>query len=360
MSGSINRIRAVIWKEFRHIFRDKVSCLILFVMPVAILFILGYALSFEIRSLNIAVCNPTHSEKAELLFTRLDASPKVTVTGRIDTPADIDKAFARDNNRAVLVWGDDGMDLFLDGSSSLIAVNTYNYIGAIIGTYLTDGMPPSVKSPELTIRYLYNPSQKKEYMPVPGLVLMIFIIVSSVVFGTAVNREKIQGSYKLLRMTRLSPLELIAGKSVPYFLISLLHVLAVWLSCLWFGIQIIGSIPLFLSITALYSICCMSMGLALAAWFDRPVDLLILCFIVVFLPNMMLSGFMFPVNSITGVFGAIIHSFPGTAYMSIFRDVAYKGLGLGSVWGNVLVLLVNTVVWVLVSLPGLKKRVTLR
>ena len=128
MSGSINRIKAVIWKEFRHIFRDKVSCLILFLMPVAVLFILGYAISFEIRSLNVAVCNPTHSEEAELLFSRLDAASKITVTGRIDTPLEIDKAFARDNNRAVLVWADDGIDIFLDGSSTLVADNAYNFI----------------------------------------------------------------------------------------------------------------------------------------------------------------------------------------------------------------------------------------
>ncbi|MBR6347137.1 MAG: ABC transporter permease [Bacteroidales bacterium] len=360
MQGKFYMTGAVIWKEFRHIFRDRVSCLILFLMPVAILFILGYALSFEVRHLNIAVCNPLHSQRAESLFVRLDANNRVKVTGRIDTTADIDKAFARDNNRAVLVWGEKEIEIFVDGTSALLGDNVYNCVGAIVADFITDGMPPSVRKPAITTRFLYNPALKKEYMPIPGLVMMIFIIVSAIVFGTAVNREKIQGSYKLLRMTKLSPLELIAGKALPYFLISLVHVFAVWLSCLWFGIQIVGNLALFLSITALFSISCMSLGLMLAAWLDRPVDLLILSFILIFLPNMLLSGFLFPVSSITGFFGAVIHSFPGTAYMSVFRDVAYKGLGVYDAWPSIAVLFGNIVAGVLIALPGLNKRVALR
>lgn len=353
-----DHIRSVVRKEFRHIFRDKVSCLLLFLMPVVILLLFGYALSFEVNHHNIQVCNPGHDAAAERLFAQLEANPKIHIAGRLESAGQIAEAFATANTRAVVLYGNDGIDIFLDGTSSYFSTSIQLMLESVMADFFArerhvfaarDDGPP--------VRYVYNPSLKKEYMPIPGLVLMIFILVSSIVLGTSVNKEKIQGTYRMLRMTRMASWELIAGKSLPYFLISLFHVAVVYLICLYFGIVIQGSLLLFFGLCILYSVCCMSLGLLIASWFDRPLDVLILCWIVLFIPNVFLSGFIFPISAMDGPIRAVVTYLPGTAFISAFRDIAYKGTGIAENLSWILILFSELVLAIALSLVGFKRRI---
>ncbi len=356
--SSRQRIRSVVRKEFRHIFRDKVSCLLLFLMPAVILLLFGYALSFDIHHHNIKVFNPEHRVEGERLFTRLDANPRLRVAGRLESLSEVGGAFAGNNTRAVVVYRTDGIDLFLDGTSGLLVSSVETMIGSVLADFYADelGRPvPDTREP--VVRYVYNPSLKKEYMPVPGLALMIFMLISSVVLGTSFNKEKAQGSYRMLRMTRMSNAELIAGKSFPYFLISLVHVTVVYLACLYFGVPIQGSLPLFFGLCILYSVCCMSLGLLISAWFDRPLDVLILCWIVLFIPNVFLSGFVFPISSMDEGVRAVVEFLPGTAFITAFRNIAYKGTGLPENFFFLLILTAETALAFVFSLFGFKRKI---
>ena len=353
------RIRSVVRKEFRHIFRDKVSCLLLFLMPAAILLLFGYALSFEVHHHNIKVCNPEHSVEAERFFARLEANPRLRIAGRVEDLSDISGAFAGSNTRAVVVYRTDGVDLFLDGTSALMISNVEMMVCGVLADFAADEMrrPEQAAAPEPVIRYVYNPSLKKEYMPIPGLALMIFILISSVVLGTSFNKEKAQGTYRMLRMTRMSNAELIAGKALPYFLITLFHVLMVWLGCLYFGVAIRGNLLLFFGLCIVYSVCCMSLGMLIASWFDRPLDVLILCMVMLFIPNVFLSGFVFPISSMDDAIRAVVEYLPGTAFITAFRNIAYKGTGLAENIPFLLILVGETAVAFALSLVGFKRRI---
>lgn len=358
MQTTKDRIRSVIRKEFRHIFRDKVSCLLLFLMPAVILLLFGYALSFDVHHHNIQVCNPGHDAAAERLFARLEANPMIHVAGRLESAEQISDAFATANTRAVVLYGDDGIDIFLDGSSSYFSSSIQLMLESVIADFsVQERHIFTAKEDGPPVRYIYNPSLKKEYMPIPGLVLMIFILVSSIVLGTSVNKEKSQGSYRMLRMTRMASWELIAGKSLPYFLISLFHVAMVYLVCLYFGIAIQGSLLLFFGLCILYSVCCMSLGLLIASWFDRPLDVLILCWIVLFIPNVFLSGFVFPISGMDGPIQAVVTYLPGTAFISAFRNIAYKGTGIAENLSWILILFAELILAIALSLVGFKRRI---
>lgn len=353
-----DRIRSVVRKEFRHIFRDRVSCLLLFLMPAVILLIFGYALSFEVHHFNIQVCNPGHSVVAERLFARLDANRQIRVVGRLEDPGRIDAAFAASNTRAVLLYREDGIDVFVDGTSSLLSTGIQQLLGSVLADFQAgESRYGDLPRPEPRIRYLYNPSMRREYMPIPGLVLIIFILVSSIVLGTSVNKEKVQGTFRLLRMTRMSNGEIILGKALPYFWITLFHVLLVWLACLYFGISIQGSLALFIGLCILYSVCCMSLGLLIASWFDRPLDVLILCWIVLFIPNVFLSGFIFPVSSMEGPFRKLVDLLPGTCFITAFRSIAYKGAGFAANLPSFLTLFGECALAAGLSLLGFKRRI---
>jgi ABC-2 type transport system permease protein len=350
------RIWSVVRKEFRHIFRDKISRLLLFFMPGFVLILFGYALSFDVHHHNIQVYNPGHSVEGERLFARLEANPKFQIVGRLTDLSEIGDAFARANTRAVVVYRADGVDVFLDGTSDLLASNEDMMIRSVLADFFADESRQILPAAP-SVRYVYNPSMKKEYMPVPGLVMMIFMLISSIVLGTSFNKEKAQGSYRMLRMTRMSTAELIAGKSLPYFLISLFHVMMVWLACLYFGVPVQGSLLLFFGLCILYSVCCMSLGLLIAAWFDRPLDVLVLCWIVLFIPNVFLSGFMFPINSMDEAVRPVVEFLPGTAFITAFRNIAYKGTGLPENYPFLLILTVETFLAFALSLIGFKRKV---
>lgn len=339
-------LKAVIIKEIRHIIRDKVSCMILFLMPVFTLILLTYALSFEVNHYNIKVFNADNSTEAEELFVRLDSYPKIQITGRVGSVGEIEEAFATGTTRAVLMYRNGSMSLFIDSSNPLITRS--------IETTMRRILEPSESIP---VRYLYNQSLKKEYMPLPGLVMIIFILVSSIVLGISINREKSQGSYKLLRLTGVANHHLIFGKAIPYLVITLFHILVIYLVCLYFGVAIVGNLFTFFFLCLLYSGCCMSLGILIASWLDRPIDVLILCWIVLFVPNVFLSGFIFSNSSMSGVIKFVSDALPGTAFVSAFRNIAFKGTSLADNLPYFLLLGGELLGAGLLSLLGLKRRI---
>lgn len=323
MKGSRNRIAAVIRKEFRHIGRDRVSGLFLILMPLFILLMFGYALSFEVRHLNVQVCDLGVNPDTDSLFAQLDAEPKLQVVGRLTDTVAVDRAFLRDDTRAVVADGE-VIEVWLDGSSPLLPMQERALIRPVIGRYLTGGSFPDM--PEITFRY--NPCMDSVYTTIPGVALIVILLVSSIILGISVNKEKEQGTFQYLRMTRLSGEELILGKLLPYFLISLVHVAVVYAICRYFGIVIQGSLPLFYSLCILFTLCCMSLGLLVSAWFDRPIHVMLFCWCFLFIPNVFLSGFIFPTGPADAGFGKLLSLLPGTAFLEAFRGIAYKGTGL--------------------------------
>ena len=322
MKGSWQRIAAVVRKEFRHIGRDRVSGLFLVLMPLFILLMFGYALSFEVRHLNIQVYDPGVDPDAESLFALLDADPKLQVVGRLPDTVALSRAFLRADTRAVVVDGE-VVEVWLDGSSPLFSMQERALIRPVIARYLAGESLPD--RPEIAFRY--NPGLENVYTTLPGLALIVILLVSSIILGTSVNKEKEQGTFQYLRMTRLSGAELMLGKAIPYFLVSLFHVAVVYAICRYFGISIQGSLPLWLSLCVLFALCCLSLGLLVSAWFDRPIHVMLLCWCFLFIPNVFLSGFIFPVALDSG-FGKLVSLLPGTAFLEAFRGIAYKGTGL--------------------------------
>ena len=210
---------SVVRKEFRHIFRDRVSLLLLFLMPAVILLLFGYALSFEVRQIDIKVLDEVRNAESAQLIAHLEAHPKLHVTGSVEGRSAIDETFWEDVTRAVLAIGKDGVDIFLDGSSATLSIYAEDLLQQVIGSHFAERRGEALPFRPLGVRHLYNPTLKREYMPIPGLVLMIFILVSSIVLGTSINKEKVRGTFRLLRLSSLSDGQIILGNSFPYMLI---------------------------------------------------------------------------------------------------------------------------------------------
>ena len=355
MDNAFSRIRSVARKEFRHIFRDNISLMLLFVLPAAIMLIFGYGLRFTISNLQIQVYSPEHSSEVERLFKRLDENPDIRITGRIERFEDIDKAFLRGSNRAVVIYGKDGISLIMDGTPPAVAFHCEAMLLSVIGRNLREEFGIA-EPPEVNIRYLYNPTLRSKLMPVPGLTVMILIMVGAIALASAVNKEKNNGTFRFLKMTKLTGLEIISGKSIPYFIICLLNTVIIYLICILLGIEIMGSPALFFAACILFAVCCMSIGLMIASWLDQPQSVIIVCWVAVFIPNVFLSGFVFPTSSMDGMVKAAVDILPGTAFINALRGIGFRGTGLAENSRFLAVLLGETFTCLLVSLAGFRRR----
>lgn len=352
-------LRAVVVKEFRHLFRDKVSFLLLFLMPAFLVLMLGYALAFQVHHHDIQVFNAIHSPEGERLFARLDANPVLKVCGRVERLEDIEGAFAHGNTRAVVMYGHDGVHLFVEATNNMLSRSVENQIRAVVAQFAAEENPLPWEQvvPDIPVRYLYNPSLKRGYAAVPGLLMLIFILVNAIVLGTSINREKSQGSWRLLSITRLGMGRIVLGKTIPFIVISFVHIAMLYGVCLNFGIEVMGSMLLFFANQLLYIGCCMSLGILISAWFDRPLDVLIISWVIMFLPNVFLSGFIFPISSMEGAVRKISELLPGTAFITAFRNIAFKGTGIPENITYLGTLAIESLLAIGLSIPGFKRTV---
>jgi len=326
-------------KESRHIWRDKRSMMILFALPALIITIFGFVLSFEIKNVGVAPLILGNRAEAQKLLARFDASDQFCVVSPISSPDQIAGVLSRERVKMVVVFPesfgsyrqpDSTIHLFIDASYTRVATALESAAKQIV----RDGSP--------NVHFLYNPDLKREAMPIPGLMMIIFLLVSSVMFSISIIRERENGTARLLVLAPLSNGRWVVAKALPYLGIAIFHIASVWLlSYLLFGVTIAGSGVLFFLLCLLFSINSMAFGLLIASWVNRQLEALIVCWLFLFIPNLFLSGFIFPLQSMPEILRELAALMPGTAFMEGYRGIVFRGTGLD----------VNLRAFVLLALP---------
>lgn len=313
----MKRLGAIIQKEIRHIWRDKTSMITLFLLPGIIVCLFGFVLSFDIQEVPIAVFDKNSDTASRGIIERINNSQQFQVVRMIHSPQEIHATFARDDVRAVLVLPE--LELFVDYSDPNVSIAIESSLHALLNE---SGNQPY-------IRVLYNEDLRKEVMPIPGLIMIIFILVSSVMLSITINKEKEQGTIRLLVLTPLSVNQLVVGKSLPYLLISFFHIASVWaISYHVFNIQVAGNPFLFFLLCFLFALNAMAFGLLIAAWLHKQLEVFLFCWLVFFIPNVFLSGFIFPVLTLPPGLQLIARCIPGTSFIEGYGGIVLKGTGL--------------------------------
>lgn len=336
---------AVIQKEARHIWRDKTSMITLFFLPAIIVCLFGFVLSFDIQEVPIAVFDKSSDTSSRGIIEKIDNSQHFQVVRMIHSPQEIHAAFARNDVRAVLVLPE--LDLFVDYSDPNVSIAIESALHSLLNE---SGNHPY-------IRVLYNEDLRKEVMPIPGLIMIIFILVSSVMLSITINKEKEQGTIRLLVLTPLSVNQLVTGKSLPYFIISFFHIASVWfISYHIFNIRIAGSSFLFFILCLLFALTAMAFGLLIAAWFHKQLEVFLFCWLVFFIPNVFLSGFIFPILTLPPGLQLIARCIPGTSFIEGYRGIVLKGTGLQENFLPILSLVIQLIVMSACALWGYSRR----
>ncbi len=360
-------ILAVSRKEVRHIWRDKLSMLILFVLPGLIVGVFGFVLSFEIKELHVAVFSEKHEPLAEQLFQKIDASANFQVVKRITRSEEIIPAFAENDVRIVIVIPDDfdkqltlgnnpEVHLFLDASNSKLSLAAGSLVRKLITSFILETFPESAlqqSNAQPVIQFLYNPELRKEVMPVPGLMMIIFILISAIMLSVSIVKEKEQGTVKLLTLAPISVHNMVLGKSLPYLVITIFHIFSVWaINYFFFGVRIAGNSMLFLALNFLFAINSMAFGLLISSRVKRQIEVSIICWLFLFIPNVFLSGFIFPIITMPHFLQILAWVMPGTSFIEAYRGIVFKGTGLQENALPFVLLLVQIVLALWISRKG--------
>jgi len=314
-------------KEFRELKRDRRTLGMLIGFPIILLVIFGYAANFSVESVTTALVGPGSEALVEQLpsfFDVVEVDPTGTAQDATDDLVD---------NRAntAIVTGDGaGPDVFIDGSSLFTAQAT---VAAV------QGLGDSV-----TVDVLFNPDLKTSWVMVPGLIGLIMTFIGTIVTSLGLVRERQDGTLEQLAVMPFRPSDVIAGKIVPYFMLAYLDMAAVTaLGALLFGVPFNGSVVLFGIGAAIFLIVVLGLGILISTVSENQGQAIQTAMFIV-MPQILLSGMIFPLSSMPWGVRWIGFLLPLTYFIEISQGILLRGAGLGSLWFAYLVLIVMAIV----------------
>ncbi len=334
---NVHRAWSVARKEVMHVLRDPFTLALALGLPVMLVTFFGYAIDYEVKNLSLAVSDRDDGPAARRLkeifaasgYFRLKPSAgpvEMLDSGEADAALFIKPDFSRDAGAGKPA----AAQFVLDGSDNSKAAVMIGYlpgIQAAAAARLAGARAPARAS--LETRFLYNPELNSRWFTIPGLAAIIIGLLAIMLTAMTVAREWENGSMELLLSTPVRPLEIIIGKLAPYGALVLTGVFFVYLaSRLVFGVPFAGSHLLFLLACALFIVAALSQGLFISVATRQQQVAMQLSMITGLLPSMLLSGFIFPVESMPAFFRYFTMLLPPRWFMAAARGIYLKGAGL--------------------------------
>lgn len=368
---NMKRFIGFVKKEFLHIFRDYRTLFILFGIPAAQILIFGFAVSMDIRNAGIAILDLSHDEVTQKLTDKLISSDFFRKTESLLNYNDIDKVFKKGETKAVIVFEDGfgrrltregkaSLSIIADGSEPNTATLITNYTMAIVNNFTAEmtgpGVTPSIAVlPE--VKMFYNPELKSHYMFVPGVITLILILICALMTSVTITREKEFGTMEVLLVSPLRPIQIILGKVMPYFILSIVNVILILiLSWLVFGLPVKGSIILLMAESMLYIMMSLTLGILISTVSSNMQQAIFISLIGLMLPTILLSGFIFPIENMPKIYDYVSMVLPPRYFITIIKNIMIKGTGLAFIWKETLILIVMTLVFIGLSVRKFKIR----
>lgn len=348
----MKQLFAFIRKEFYHVFRDRRTLLILFGMPIAQIVLFGFALSSEVKNIGIAVLDNALDVQSQQIVNKIQSSEYFHVKESALNYDDIEQRFREGEIKCAILFPKNfGSDIYspegskiqviADASDPNTATTVTNYLNAIINNYQQELNPAAKLSYQIIpeMRQLYNEEQNGSLNFIPGVIALIFMIVSTALTSVAVVREKELGTMEILLVSPFKPIMVLIAKAVPYLVLSLIDFIIILLLAVFFlNIEIRGSLVLIFAESILFIITCLSLGLLISNVTASQQTAMLVSMMGMMMPTMLLTGFMFPLENMPVAFQWASHIIPSKYYYSIIKAVMLKGLGFSYVWKETLIL----------------------
>lgn len=335
------RLLAITRKEIIQLRRDPRSLLLAFAVPIVLLIIFGYAISWDIRNIALVVMDDDRTAHSRGLVDAFRASGYFTIEGHIETPREIRRLFDRGTAQAVLVIPPDfaarlgsstpaPLQVIVDGSDANSATIILAYAQATTRQWAMRLAPERFASPlEVDSRVWYNEELLSRNMIVPGLVAVIMAIIAAMLTSLTIAREWERGTMEQLASTPVTRVEVIVGKLIPYIGIGLIDIaLTVILGMLLFDVPFRGNPFLLFGLSFLFLTGALGFGIFISAVAKSQMLATQAAMVTTYLPALLLSGFMFSIDAMPAPLRAITYVIPARYYLVVTRGIFLKGVGI--------------------------------
>jgi ABC-2 type transport system permease protein len=362
----LSRILAFSRKEFLEIVRDPITVWIALFMPLVMLFLFGYALSFDVENAPLVIVDHDKSAASRALSDQFLNTSYFRLAGAPDDERTAEHALMEGKARAVLsippgfgrrlARGEAApVEFLVDGTYASTASIVSAYGRAIIYA-LPSGTLQLPVQPE--VRIWHNPQLRSRDFIVPGLFAVILMAFPPLLTALAVSREKELGTIAQIYASPLTKAEFVVGKLLPYAIIAFLQ-LAIVLAAgfLWFKVPMHGSLALLTALGVVYVLCTVSLGLLVSTLVRTQVAAMLVTLVVTLMPSFLFSGFVYPVFTMPKFFQGYSASIPTMYFLNISRGIVMRGAGLSELWPNIAVLVGYTAAVLLMATWLFKKRI---
>lgn len=355
------RIGHMLRKEFIQMLRDPRMRAVVFVMPIVQVLVFGYAVTTDVKHVKLGVYDLDGSAASRDLASRFGATEYFDVTTYVSNEAEVQRLLDRGEVQAVLRMNHGfaadvargataEVQLLVDGSDSNTAGIVLAYAGRILGRYGNETLTARVRrlgggsgagdALEIASRAWFNANLESRNYYVPGVIAILVMLITLMLTSMAIVREKEVGTMEQIMVTPITSAEFILGKTVPFALIGFIDVVIVTIVAVyWFDVPIRGSLPLLFLSTGLYIMTTLGIGLLISTVSSTQQQAMMATFFFYF-PAVLLSGFMFPIRNMPPVIQWLTVVNPLRYYLVILRGIFLKGVGVETLWLNMLALLV--------------------
>ena len=343
-------------KETRHILRDKRTMLILFGMPVVLMLLFGFAITNDVRNVRTVVVTSQQDHLTQQAIDRLAASEYFIITKTVPTPADAERLIRSQKADLAVVFGTDfaskrgGVQFIVDGADPNMAQQWTLYA------------QQTVLNPQSTVLHsqlLYNPQMRSAYNFVPAIMGMLLLLICAMMTSVSIVREKERGTMEVLLVSPVRPLMIIVAKAVPYLLLAFFILVVILLmSATVLRVPLSGSLGWIVLVSLLYILLALSLGLLISNVARTQFVALLVSAMVLLLPTVMLSGMLFPIESMPQILQWISAVIPPRYYIQAMRKLMIMGVCIREVLPEVMVLCLMTALLLVVALKKFNKRLS--
>ena len=336
-------------KESRHILRDKRTMLILFGMPVVLMLIFGFAITTAVRNVRTIVVTSQMNPQIQAAVERLAASEYFTITTTVPTPKDAELLIRNQKADLAIVFSKDhAIQFIVDGADPNMAQQWTNY---------ATGVMMNMQGTLVNSKMLYNPQMRSAYNFVPAIMGMLLMLVCAMMTSISIVREKERGTMEVLLVSPIRPLMIIIAKAVPYLVLAFAILITILLMARFvLDVPLQGSLVWIFVVSTTYILLALSLGLLISNIATSQLMALLISAMVLLMPIVMLSGMLFPIESMPTILQWLSAIVPPRYYIEAMRKLMIMGVGIQEVTREITVLTGMTLFLLAVSLKKFKTR----
>ena len=350
----MKQFHSFVIKEAKHILRDKRTMLILFGMPLVLMLLFGFAITTDVKNMRTVIVSSSMDHLTQQAVDRLSASEYFDIVSVVATPRDAERLIRGQKADMAIVFAADfaskrsGVQFIVDGADPNMAQQWTNY---------ATGVMLNPAGGAVNSKMLYNPQMKSAYNFVPAIMGMLLMLVCAMMTSISIVREKEKGTMEVLLVSPVKPLMIIIAKAIPYLVLAFVILVIILLMARFvLCVPLAGSLVWILVISVIYILLALSLGLLISNVAQTQLVALLLSAMVLLVPIVMLSGMLFPVESMPKVLQWISAVIPPRYYIEAMRKLMIMGVGIKEVAREVLILLGMLVLLMSLALAKFNKR----